>query len=132
MMILKKKSKILIRDKYIWYNKETSITKKEFSENNYERLKKHWFINLIDSGNSKYLAVDSLIETNDLITGSSNIILRKVIVKPHRFDKLYMDKDLIEDKLYQIINQFNERKIMSAKFYSVLLNQINPFFDGNV
>ena len=78
------------------------------------------------------MAVDSLIETNDLITGSSNITLRKVIVKPHRFDKLYMDKDLIEGKLYQIINQFNERKIMSAKFYSVLLNQINPFFDGNV
>ena len=87
---------------------------------------------MIDSGNSKYLAVDSLIETNDLITGSSNIILRKVIVKPHRFDKLYMDKDLIEDKLYQIINQFNERKIMSAKFYSALLNEINPFYDGNV
>ena len=78
------------------------------------------------------MAVDSLIETNDLITGSSNITLRKVIVKPHRFDKLYMDKDLIEDKLYQIINQFNERKIMSAKFYSVLLNEINPFYDGNV
>ena len=78
------------------------------------------------------MAVDSLIETNDLITGSSNITLRKVIVKPHRFDKLYMDKDLIEDKLYQIINQFNERKIMSAKFYSALLNEINPFYDGNV
>ena len=87
---------------------------------------------MIDSGNNKYLAVDSLIETNDLITGSSNITLRKVIVKPHRFDKLYMDKDLIEDKLYQIINQFNERKIMSAKFYSALLNEINPFYDGNV
>ena len=66
------------------------------------------------------------------MTGSSNITLRKVIVKPHRFDKLYMDKDLIEDKLYQIINQFNERKIMSAKFYSALLNEINPFYDGNV
>ena len=78
------------------------------------------------------MAVDSLIETNDLIAGSSNITLRKVIVKPHRFDKLYMDKDLIEDKLYQIINQFNERKIMSAKFYSALLNEINPFYDGNV
>ena len=87
---------------------------------------------MIDSGNNKYLAVDSLIETNDLITGSSNITLRKVIVKPHRFDKLYMDKDLIEDKLYQLINQFNERKIMSAKFYSALLNEINPFYDGNV
>ena len=29
-----------------------------------------------------------------------------------------MDEDLIEYKLYQIIDQFNERKITPAKFYS--------------
>ena len=29
---------------------------------------------------------------------------------------MYMDKELIEDKLYQIINQFNYRKITSTKF----------------
>ena len=40
---------------------------------------------------------------------------------------MYMDEDLIEDKLYQIIDQFNERKITPAKFYSILLNKINPF-----
>ena len=42
-----------------------------------------------------------------------------------------MDKELIEDKLYQIINQFNERQITSTKFYLILLNKIYPFYDGN-
>ena len=56
-----------------------------------------------------YLTVDSLIEKNNLITGSNYITLRKVNVKPYRFDKMYMDKDLIGDKTYQIIDQFYER-----------------------
>ena len=42
-----------------------------------------------------------------------------------------MDKDLIEDKLYQIIGQFNERKITPARFNSILPNKIHPFYDGN-
>ena len=42
-----------------------------------------------------------------------------------------MDKDLIEEKLYQIMNQFNERNITSTKFYSIILNKINPFYDQN-
>ena len=42
-----------------------------------------------------------------------------------------MDKELIEDKLYQTIDQFNERKITSTNFYSILLNKIHPFQDGN-
>ena len=33
---------------------------------------------------------------------------------------MYMGKELIEDKLYQIIDQFNERKISRTKFYSIL------------
>ena len=44
---------------------------------------------------------------------------------------MYMDKELIEDKFYQITDQFNERKITSTKFYSILLNKIHPFYDGN-
>ena len=44
---------------------------------------------------------------------------------------MYMDKDLIEDKFYQITDQFNERKITSTNFYSILLNKIHPFYDGN-
>ena len=78
-----------------------------------------------------YLTVDSLTEINNITTGSKNITLRKVDVKPYGFDKMDMDKELIEDKLYQIINQFNERKITSTKFYSILLNKIHSFCDGN-
>ena len=42
-----------------------------------------------------------------------------------------MDRELIENKFYQIIDQFNERKIISTKFYSILVNKILPFYDGN-
>ena len=34
-----------------------------------------------------------------------------------------MDKELREDKLYQIIDQVNERKIMSTKFFFNTLKQ---------
>ena len=44
---------------------------------------------------------------------------------------MYMDKKLLEDKLYQIIDQFNERKISSIRFYSILLNKIHPLYDGS-
>ena len=84
---------------------------------------------LIDSDGSMYLTDDLLIETNNIITGSNNITLRKVNVKPYGFDKMYMDKDLIEDMHYQIIDQFNEKKITSTKFCSILLNKIHPFYD---
>ena len=67
-----------------------------------------------------HLTVDYFVEINNLITGSNNITLRKVSVKRYEFDKMYVDKELIEDKLLQIIDQFNERK----KFYSILLNKI--------
>ena len=56
-----------------------------------------------------YLTIDFLIEINNTITGSNNITSRKVNVKPYGFEKMYMDKGLIEDKLYKIIDQFNER-----------------------
>ena len=67
-----------------------------------------------------HLTVDHFVEINNLITGSNNITLRKVSVKRYEFDKMYIDRELIEDKLLQIIDQFNERK----KFYSILLNKI--------
>ena len=40
---------------------------------------------------------------------------------------MYMDKDLIEDNLNQIIDQFSERKITHVKFYSILINEIYHF-----
>ena len=69
------------------------------------------------------MAVDSLIEINNIITGLNNITLRKVNVNPNGFYKMYMDKDLTEDKLCQVIDQFNERKVTPVKFYSILLNE---------
>lgn len=42
-----------------------------------------------------------------------------------------MDKDLIEGKLYQLIDEFIERKIDNRDFCFVLLDNIDPFSDGN-
>ena len=70
-----------------------------------------------------------MIKTNNIITNWNNITLRKVNVKSYGFDKIYMNKELINDKLYQIIDQLHERKITSTKFYSIFLNKINQFYD---
>ena len=75
-----------------------------------KRLKKalvHIKSNLIDFDGNVHLNVDSLTQINNLITSLNNITLKKVNVKPHRFDKMYTGKDLIQDKLYQVIDQFN-------------------------
>ena len=42
-----------------------------------------------------------------------------------------MDQELIEDKLYQIIDQFNERKNTSRILFSLFLNKIHTFSGGN-
>ena len=55
------------------------------------------------------VSTNSLIEINNIITSSNNITSRKVNVKLYGFDKMCMDKELTEDKFYQIIDQFNER-----------------------
>ena len=114
--------------------KEILISEKEFTETNYKRLQKALVYienNSIDSYAGIYLTVDSLIEINNTITGPNNITLRKVNVKPYGFDKMYMDKELIQDKLYEIIDQFSKRKITSTRIYSIFLNKIHPFYDGN-
>ena len=48
--------------------------------------------NLIYYDGGLYLTIDSLTEIYNIITGSNNIILRKVNGKPYRFDKIYMNK----------------------------------------
>ena len=85
----------------------------------FERLKKDSICienNLIGSDNDICLTVDSLIDISNAITGSNNFTLRKVNVKPYGYDKMYMDKDLIEDKLYQLKDQFNEKRIIIKIF----------------
>ena len=37
----------------------------------------------------------------------------------------------MEEKPCQTADQFNEREITSAKFKSILLKKIHPFYDGN-
>ena len=56
--------------------------------------------NLIDTDGGMYLTVDSLIKINNIKTSSNNITLWKSNVKPYRFDKMYVDKEFIKDKLY--------------------------------
>ena len=36
-----------------------------------------------------------------------------------------------EHKLYQLVDQFSERKINHSDFYSTLLDYIHLFYDGN-
>ena len=42
---------------------------------------------------------------------------------------MYMDKDLMEDNLYELIDQFNERRINHRDFYFAFLSNIHPFYD---
>ena len=42
-----------------------------------------------------------------------------------------MDKELKEDKIYQLIDQVNENKSRSTKLYSTLFRKIHPFHDEN-
>ena len=72
-----------------------------------------------------YLIVNSLLDKKNRITGSKNITLRKGNVEPYGCSKMYMDKDLIEDKLYQLIDQI---KINHIDFYFKLLGKIYPFY----
>ena len=72
------------------------------------------------------------IVINNITTGSNNITLIIVNVKPYVFKKMSMDKDLKEDKLYQLyIDQFNERKVSHRDFHFVLLDNEHPFYNGN-
>ena len=97
------------------------ISENEFTETSYENSQKALVYikkNLIDTDGDMYLTIDTLIEINDIVSGSNKIALKKVNVKLYGFDKIYVDKELIERRLYQIIDQFNERKITATKFYS--------------
>ena len=66
------------------------------------------------------LASNSLKEVNDITTSSNNFTLKKVNVKAYGSEKMYMDKELIEDQLYQIIDQFSERKITPKQITFIL------------
>ena len=62
-----------------------------------------------------------------MINRLNNIALRKVKFKPYGYGNMYMDKDLIKDQLYELMDQYNERKINHTDFYFALLDNIRPF-----
>ena len=124
-MMIWKKIKIPIINKYVWSNKWNITIKKEFTETNLKSLQKAFVYiesNLIDSDGGMYLTVDSLIEINYIIADSNKTALIKVNVKPYGFDKINLDKELIEDKLYQIIDYFNEIYICKVLFITLKQN----------
>ena len=72
---------------------------------------------LINADSDLFLTVDSLITINNYITGSHNIQLRQVNVRPaFYFNKQYMDFTKIEAELYRLVDQFNERQITTRRF----------------
>ena len=87
---------------------------------------------LINADGDLFLTVDSLITINNYITGSRNIQLRQVNVRPaFYFNKQYMDFTKIEPELYKLVDQFNDRKITPRTFCDIFLDKIHPFADGN-
>ena len=86
---------------------------------------------VINADGNLFLTVDSLITINNYITGSRNIQLRQVNVRPaFYFNKQHMDFTRIESELYKLADQFNERKIPRT-FCDIFLDKIHPFADGN-
>ena len=86
---------------------------------------------LINKEGDLYLTVDSLIAINNYVTGSNNMQLRQINVKPAFYDKQYMDFTRIESELYRLVDQFNERQITPRRFCDIFLDKIHPFADGN-
>ena len=87
---------------------------------------------LINADGDLFLTADLLITINNYITGSRNIQLRQVNVRPaFYFNKQYMDFTRIESELYKLVDQFNKRKITPRTFCDIFLNKIHPFADGN-
>ena len=61
----------------------------------------------------------------------NNINLRIIHDEPYGYEKIYVDKYLLEEGLYQLIDQCNERKICHRVFCFVLLDKIHSLYDGN-
>ena len=86
---------------------------------------------LINKDGDLFLTIDSLIRLNNYITGSHNIQLRQINVKPAFYIKQYMDFTRIESELYRLVDQFNKRQITPRRFCDIFLDKIHPFADGN-
>ena len=110
------------------------IDEKELTVTNLERLiqaRIYKDTELITTDNNLLLTVDSLITLNNIVTGSHNLSLRSVNVRPAFHKKQYMDFTKIEFELYKLVDAFNDRYITIRQFYHIFLNEIHPFLDGN-
>ena len=56
---------------------------------------------------------------NNIIKDSNNLFLRDVNVKPAGFEKMYLEKSLIEQALYLLVDEFNERKVTHNQFCNI-------------
>ena len=56
---------------------------------------------------------------NNIIKDSNNLFLRDVNVKPAGFEKMYLEKSLIEQALYLLVDEFNERKVTQNQFCNI-------------
>ena len=75
----------------------------EFTNHNYDLMQaalEYGNAYLKDKNGELFLTVNSLITLNNIITNSNNLYLTDVNVKPAGFDKMYLDKTLIEPALY--------------------------------
>ena len=110
------------------------IEEKELNLLNFKRLTQaltYKNTELVTSDGNLLLTVDSLITLNNIITGSNNLSLRSVNVRPAFYKKQYLDFTKIEFELYKLVDLFNDRYITNRQFYQTFLNEIHPFLDGN-
>ena len=102
----------------------------EFTNHNYELMRsalESWITYLIDKNHELFLTVNSLITLNNIVTDSQNLFLRDVNVKPAGFGKMYLDKSLIEQAFYLLVEKFNERKVTHNQFCNLFADLIHPF-----
>ena len=96
------------------------IDEKELTLLNLKRLTDAYIYKnteLVTSDGDLLLTVDSLITLNNIITGSNNLSLRSVNVRPAFYKKQYFDFTIIEFELYKLIDLFNDRYITNREFY---------------
>ena len=103
------------------------------NENLYQLMLASQFKNkeLLNEDGDLFLTVDSLITVNNYVTGSNNIQLRQINVKPAFHNKQYMNFSQIESELYVLVDKFNERQITARCSCNKFLDEIHPFSDGN-
>ena len=85
------------------------IDEKELSLLNFKQLTQaltYKNTELVTPDGDLLLTVDSLITLNNIITGSNNLSLRSVNVKPAFYKKQYLDFTKIEFELYKLVCLF--------------------------